>query len=128
MITPNITINPRCEVFFFFKKKCIFRKVNSKCLRTMEKMGVISCPEGTYDKYWSKLSKFLKKYWCMQLNKGESHIDFRMQCVIITLEGGKSISKDILKFRKFMEFQNSWIVIYLCYIYLIIDGKRSFIY
>ena len=64
----------------------------------------------------------------MQLNKGESHIDFRMQCVIITLEGGKSISKDILKFRKFMEFQNSWIVIYLCYIYLIIDGKRSFIY
>ena len=64
----------------------------------------------------------------MQLNKGESHIDFRTQCVIITLEGGKSISKDILKFRKFMEFQNSWIVIYLCYIYLIIDGKRSFIY
>ena len=59
--------------------------------------------------------------------KGESHIDFRTQCVIIKLAGVGTITNDVLKFRKVMEFESSCIEICFCYIYLIIDGKRSFI-
>ena len=42
--------------------------------------------------------------------RGESHIDFCTQCVIITLEGGggvKIITNDVLEFRKIIEFQSS---------------------
>ena len=48
--------------------------------------------------------------------KGESHIDFRAQCVIMTLtgggvgsgggEGGVAITNDVLKFKKIIEFEN----------------------
>ena len=43
--------------------------------------------------------------------------------------GGKgwSITTDVLKFRKVIEFESSCTVIFFSYIYLIIDGKRSFI-
>lgn len=57
--------------------------------------------------------------------KGEPHIDFRMQCVIVTLTGRGAITNDILKFRKVIEFQRSSIAICFSYIYLFIDGKRS---
>ena len=47
----------------------------------------------------------------------KSHIDFHTQTVIMTLGGwagevvgGAAISNDVLKFRKIIEFQSSWIV------------------
>ena len=36
--------------------------------------------------------------------RGESHIDFRTQCVIMT-DG--ALTNDVLKFRKIIEFQSS---------------------
>ena len=42
--------------------------------------------------------------------RGESHIDFCRQCVIIKLGGGggvKIITNDVLEFRKIIEFQSS---------------------
>ena len=33
-------------------------------------------------------------------------------------------TKDIFKFKKLIEFQSSYIVIFFSYIYLIIDGKN----
>ena len=62
-----------------------------------------------------------------------SYIDFRMQCVIMTLAGGGwvwgggSITNDVLKFRKAIIFESSCIAICFSYIFVIIDGKRSFI-
>ena len=41
--------------------------------------------------------------------------------------GWGAITNDVLKFKKVIEFESSCIVIYLSYIYLIIDVKRSFI-
>ena len=38
--------------------------------------------------------------------KGESHIDFRTQCAIMTLASGGVIANDALKMRKFIEFQS----------------------
>ena len=38
--------------------------------------------------------------------KGESHIDFCMQCILMTLEGGGAITNDIVKFRKVIEFES----------------------
>ena len=43
------------------------------------------------------------------------------------LAEGKVINNDVLEFRKAIEFQSSSIVTCFIYIYLIIDGKRSFI-
>ena len=37
------------------------------------------------------------------------------------------ITNNALKFRKVIEFESSYIVICFSYIYLTIDGKRSFI-
>ena len=48
-------------------------------------------------------------FWMNSL-RGESHIDFRTQSVIMTLRGG-AITNDILKFGKIIEFQSSWIAI-----------------
>ena len=45
----------------------------------------------------------------------------------MTLAGGGAITNDVIKFRKVIEFENFCIVICFSYIYLIIDGKRSFI-
>ena len=39
--------------------------------------------------------------------------------------GGGAIINDVLKFRKVIELESSFIVICFSYIYLIIDGKRS---
>ena len=41
--------------------------------------------------------------------------------------GERAIANKVLKFRKVIEFESSSIVICFSYIYLIIDGKRSFI-
>ena len=41
--------------------------------------------------------------------------------------GWGTITNDVLKFRKFGKFESSCNVIRFSYIYLIIDGKRSFI-
>ena len=38
--------------------------------------------------------------------KGESHIDFRTQCVIMTLAEGGVIANDVSKIRKVIEFQS----------------------
>ena len=59
--------------------------------------------------------------------RGELHIDFRTECVTMTLTSGADITNDVLKFRKVIEFESSCIVICFSYIYLIVDGKRSFI-
>ena len=56
----------------------------------------------------------------------DSYIDFRTQYIIMTLAGG-GLSLDDLKFRKVTEFESSFIVICFSYIFLIIDGKRSYI-
>ena len=39
--------------------------------------------------------------------KGESHIDFRKQCVIMTLGVGEAITNVVVKFTKNIEFQSS---------------------
>ena len=57
------------------------------------------------------------------------------QCVIMTLAGEDgggggvegTISNDVLKFRKVIEFESLCVVVCFSYIYLIIDGKISFI-
>ena len=65
--------------------------------------------------------------------KSESHIYFFTQCVIMTLsgggggEGGEAITNNVLKFRKVIEFESSCIASCFSYVYLIIDGKRSFV-
>ena len=38
--------------------------------------------------------------------RSELHIDFRTQCIIMTLAGGKFIANDVLKMRKVIEFQS----------------------
>ena len=57
--------------------------------------------------------------------------NFRMQCVIITLADGREKMElsltTFFKFRKVIEFESSSIVVCFSYIYLTIDGKRSFI-
>ena len=58
---------------------------------------------------------------------GESHIDFCRQCVIIRLAVGGTITNDVLKFRKIIEFQSSCITISFSYVCVITDGKNSFI-
>ena len=48
----------------------------------------------------------------IKLLRGESHIDFRTQCVIMTLGGGGgevwggAITNEIVKFIKIIEFQS----------------------
>ena len=37
-------------------------------------------------------------------NRSESHIDFRTQCVIMTLAVGGIVANDVLKMRKVIEF------------------------
>ena len=63
--------------------------------------------------------------------RGESHIDSRTQCVIITVVGGTRergvVANDVLKIRKVIEFEISCIAMCFPYIYPIIDGERSFI-
>ena len=58
-------------------------------------------------------------------------IDFRMQAMNHNDAGGwrmgGAITNDILKISKVFEFESSGVVIYLSYIYLIVDGKRQFI-
>ena len=60
--------------------------------------------------------------WCTLWNyhNGESHINFCMQCVKMTLSGGG---------LSLMAFWNNYscITIFFSYSYLIINGKRSFI-
>ena len=45
----------------------------------------------------------------------------------MTLAGMGAITNDVLRFRKVIEFESSSTIICFHYIYLIIDGKRSFI-
>ena len=47
-----------------------------------------------------------------------------MQCVIMVLAGGVTITNDNLKFKKVMELESLCIVIRFRYIYLAIDVKR----
>ena len=75
--------------------------------------------------FWSR-ARFLPDLIFM-MPRAESHIDFRTQCVIMTLVGWGAITNDVLKFIKVIEFESSCIIICFSYIYLIIDGKRSFI-
>ena len=55
-------------------------------------------------------TRFRAKFKLIFVLRGESHIDFRTQCVIVTLVGGGVIANDVLIMRKVIEFQNSWIV------------------
>ena len=55
--------------------------------------------------------------------KGEPHIDFRMQCVIVTLTGRGAITNGIFKFRKVIEFQSSWIAINCQWIVYLINNQ-----
>ena len=57
--------------------------------------------------------------------KGESHIDFRTQSVIMTFTS--AVTNDVFEFRKVIKFESSCIIICFFYIYLFIDEKRSFI-
>ena len=45
----------------------------------------------------------------LDIFRGEPHIDFRTQCVLMTLRGrdGGAMATDVLKFRKIIEFQSS---------------------
>ena len=49
--------------------------------------------------------------------RGEPHIDFCMQCVIMALAGGVTITNDNLKFKKVMKLESLCIVIRFPYIY-----------
>ena len=60
-------------------------------------------------------------FW--RARRGGSHISFRMQCLIIMLANGESITNDILKSSK---SQILLVVIYFFLVYLIIDEKGSF--
>ena len=42
-------------------------------------------------------------------------------------QGGGTITNDVLKFSKVIEFESSCVVICFSYIYLIVDRRRSFI-
>ena len=56
---------------------------------------------------------------------GESRIDFGTQCVIMTLVGRwdrQFITKDILEFRKSIEFERWCIAVCFSYTFLFIDG------
>ena len=59
--------------------------------------------------------------------RGESHIDFCMQCIIMISWLGGTVTNDVLKFKKVIGFESSCIVIYFSYIYVFIDGKRFII-
>ena len=50
-----------------------------------------------------------------------------MQCVIMTLEGRRAITNDVLKFRKAIEFENSSIVICFSYIYLQSSMEKDYL-
>ena len=52
-------------------------------------------------------TRFTAKFKLIFALRGESHIDFRTQCVIVTLTGGGVIANDVLIIRKVIEFQNS---------------------
>ena len=57
-----------------------------------------------------------------KVTRGESRVDVRTQCIIMTVVGSGCHQK-----RKLIEFESSCIVISFLYIYLFIDAKRSFI-
>ena len=63
----------------------------------------------------------------LQYDKGR--VTYRFSYVIRhnDARGWGAITNDVLKFRKFIESESSCIVIGLSYIYLIIDGRNSFI-
>ena len=69
--------------------------------------------------YWLNNFHYLNHFHCLhdlQKNRGESHIDFRTQCVIMTLAcGGLSL----IMFWNYC----SCITIFFSYDYLILDGK-----
>ena len=48
-------------------------------------------------------------------------------CVCVCVQEGGAITSDVLKLRKNIEFQSSWILIYFCHIYVTID-RKSVIY
>ena len=51
------------------------------------------------------------------------HIDFRTQCIIMTPRSLNVIKSDVLKSRKTIEIQNSWMAIYLTYILSFVNGN-----
>ena len=51
-------------------------------------------------------TRFTAKFKLIFVLRGESHIDFRTQCVIVTLAGGGVIANDVLIMRKVIAFQN----------------------
>ena len=48
-------------------------------------------------------------------------------CSVCVCRRGGAITSDVLKLRKNIEFQSSWILIYFCHIYVIVD-RKSVIY
>ena len=54
------------------------------------------------------------------------HVCVRV-CVVCVCRRGGTITSDVLKLRKNIEFQSSWILIYFCHIYVIVD-RKSVIY
>ena len=58
------------------------------------------------DESYSSFESYLCYYYSKGV-KGESHIDFRTQCVIMTLGVGEAITNVVVKFTKNIEFQSS---------------------
>ena len=56
--------------------------------------------------------------------RGESHIDFHEQSVIMTF-GGWGISNDVLKFKKYIDFQNLWIAMNFQWIVHLFNHRRK---
>ena len=97
-------------------------KVNNEVTRT-KFVGVVSMPCFVdFEKLHSVTAPVYIELDSFDL-RGESHINFRTRCVIMTLAGRCTITNDVLKFGKVIEFESSCIAICFSYIYRISDGK-----
>ena len=65
-----------------------------------------------FKKCLKKIFNYIAGMFTESFLRGESHIDFRTQCVIMTPAGGEVIANDVLKMRRVIAFQSSWIAVY----------------
>ena len=103
------------------------------CLLTLSWRGPLSYRNQSIDFLCKSMDWFLydnslrheRFKYIYQLLRGESYIDFRTHCVIMTFVW--VVTNAVLKFKKFIEFESWCIVICFSYIYQIIDGVGSFV-